>query len=78
MPHAWAYIFPSLVANKVFGEALNVLSVPCEGRTSQFDARTGLGVGPIFPMLYATENEVLDLNIDKTFLEYMANSAINI
>ena len=31
-----------------------------------------------YVMLYATEKEVLDLNIDKTFLEYMANSAINI
>ena len=29
-------------------------------------------------MLYATEKEVLDLNIDNTFLEYMANSAIKI
>lgn len=29
-------------------------------------------------MLYATEKEVLDLNMDNTFLEYMANSAVKI
>ena len=42
-PHRQYIILPALVASKVFRRSTECASVPFEGRTSQFDARTGQG-----------------------------------
>ena len=46
-PHQQDIILPSLVANGVLGGLTECQSVLHEGRTFQFDARIGLGEGPL-------------------------------